>query len=246
MKTTELLRYNWKPSIVRLCLAALEDAGPVSKRAWAVRSGVPDNHLLPAVREAERLGAVAVEHGPEGMRLLVQPASFWRERELHGPEAWAGAWTRAEQIRLGPEAPGLAEALAVTTAREADRNPVGLPESGATGIRSGHVHVQRHGSEHPLNMEHGNGTGIRSKRERKAARGDAVRALELLKDHLWPLLTEQFRQHWQRRVDEDAGLVEYAVEEALLNRRGDRPTNLPAYANRIYLANVQARAVLKR
>ena len=52
MKTSALLRFNWKPSIIRLCVAALDDAGPVSKRAWAVRAGVPDNHLLPALREA--------------------------------------------------------------------------------------------------------------------------------------------------------------------------------------------------
>lgn len=190
MNPSALLRYNWKPSILRLCVAALEDGGPCGKRAWAVRSGVPDNHLLPAVREAERLGVMAVEQTAEGMRLLVQPCQFWRERELAGLAEWTAAWRvtgKAPVLGLVTEAPGIAEALAVNLPGKTltpalshpmgeggppDRNPVGQPDSGdPTGIRSVvPLNVQRLTPSEKIlsafNVERSEGTGIRSAAER--------------------------------------------------------------------------------
>lgn len=112
----EILRFNWKPSLVRLLLAAAADAGPVSAAVWARRTGLPRNHLLPAMRAAEKLQALAVEMRPEGFRLLVLPVEMWRERPECDAMEFAHAWGRTvEQMRLAlvTEAPSLRDALAV-------------------------------------------------------------------------------------------------------------------------------------
>lgn len=132
-----MLRFNWKPSLVRLGLAAAADAGPCDVRTWAARSGVPRNHVLESAREGARLGLFAIECLPEGLRLVLQPAEFWRERELCERGEWAAAWgaTGRSQARLGlvTEAPGLADALG----ERAVRNPERRPESGEpSGIRT--------------------------------------------------------------------------------------------------------------
>lgn len=112
----EILRFNWRPSLVRLLLAAAADAGPVSSAVWARRAGLPRNHLLPTMRAAQNLGALAVECGPEGFRLLVLPVEMWRERPECNAMEFAAAWGRTvDQMRLGlvTEAPSLHDALAV-------------------------------------------------------------------------------------------------------------------------------------
>lgn len=70
-------------------------------------------------------------------------------------------------------------------------------------------------------------------------------ARSLLVEHVFPRLTEQFRQSWSRRLDEDPELVEIAVEEALqprLRNGAMRPANnVPAYANAFYLGKIRQR-----
>lgn len=155
MKPYDLLRFNWKPSLLRLALAVWRDGGPVSEDDWAVRSGVKRNHLLPALREAVRNGLLKCEMMPEGLRLLVQPFEFWTGPdvdELSRRVEWDRAWQVSGQARmaLATEEPGLAAALAGVVDGEdpspwpsppggsmepesgANRNPVG----GQTGIRS--------------------------------------------------------------------------------------------------------------
>jgi hypothetical protein len=112
----EILRFNWKPSLIRLLLAAAADAGPVPANVWARRTGLPRNHLLASLREAEKLQALAVEMRPEGLRLLVLPVEMWRERPECDAMEFAHAWGRTvEQMRLAlvTEAPSLHDALAV-------------------------------------------------------------------------------------------------------------------------------------
>lgn len=137
MTAIELLRFDWSRTQGRLLLAALADAGPVSVRAWAVRSGVPRNHVLPTIAECERLGALKQELRAEGIVLLVQPVEFWRVTPLADAAAWSEAWRNVAQERLDlvTEARSLAEAMASMRAaadgKGADRNPVGgQPESG--------------------------------------------------------------------------------------------------------------------
>lgn len=137
MTAIELLRFDWSRTQGRLLLAAMADAGPVSARAWAVRSGVPRNHVLPTIAECERLGGLKQELRAEGIVLLVQPESFWRVTPLAEAAAWAEAWRNVAQERLAlvTEARSLAEAMtemrAAVEGRLPDRNPVGTrPESG--------------------------------------------------------------------------------------------------------------------
>lgn len=139
MTAIELLRFDWSRTQQRLLLAALADAGPVSKHVWAVRSGVPRNHVLPTIAECERLGGLKQELKAEGIVLLVQPVSFWRVTPLAEAAAWLEAWRNVAQERLAlvTEARSLAEAMTEMRAAvegrlpEADRNPVGTrPESG--------------------------------------------------------------------------------------------------------------------
>lgn len=134
----EPLRFNLKPNVLRLVLAAAADPGPASRKAWSVRAGVPLNHLRPALEEAMRIGALAVSPEAEGLRLLVQPVAMWRERELVGAADWAAAWSNGRQhkLDLATEAQTLTEALAEVRSTEARR---GLPESGSregTGHRN--------------------------------------------------------------------------------------------------------------
>ena len=143
MSAIELLRYNWKPSVLRLLLAALRDAGPVALRIWSVRSGVPRNHLVPALRQAEQLRAVAVRSSAEGLALLVRPASSWRERPLCSDAEWMSAWRVTgkdqEKLDLVTEAPGIAEVMVQAlddSAIAGNRIPVVQPDSGCpTGFR---------------------------------------------------------------------------------------------------------------
>lgn len=147
----ELLRFNWKPSVIRLALAALADAGPVPRRVWVVRSGLPANHFASALAEAQRLGVLVVEIPAEGLKLLVQPVAFWKERPLTGAEEFARAWSGAAvqgRMSLGTEMPSLSEALAVQDGAEQEtgvrsqetagayRIPVGVPDSGSDSYRN--------------------------------------------------------------------------------------------------------------
>ena len=118
---------------MRLLLAALADCGPASKTAWAVRSGIPRNHLMDAVGECERLGGVRVEVRSEGLVLWVLPAEGWRVTSIIERAEWLAAWGPGGQARLdlSSERADLFEAMAV--------NPP--PESGGkqpptTGIRN--------------------------------------------------------------------------------------------------------------
>lgn len=123
----ELLRFNWKPSVIRLALAALADAGPVALKTWVARAGLPANHFAAVLGESERLGLIVVETPAEGIRLLVQPVAYWRERPMLSAEEFARMWEGSMvqcRMALGP---GLAEA--------ASRNPVLLPESGGESAR---------------------------------------------------------------------------------------------------------------
>ena len=146
----ELLRFNWKPSVIRLALVALADAGPVPRRVWVVRSGLPANHFAAALQEAQRLGVLVVELPAEGLRLLVQPVAFWKERPLTGAEEFARAWSGAAvqgRMALGTEMPSLSEALAVRTTPHPgpllerggeggdNRIPVVVPDSGGESYR---------------------------------------------------------------------------------------------------------------
>lgn len=146
--TLEILRFNWKPNIIRLLLAAAVHPGPLSAHDWSRRSGVPRNHLLPAVREAERLGALAVETWPEGLRLLVQTVEMWRERPECSAEDFAAAWGRAVgqlRLQLATEMPSLGDALAAQpdSGGAADRIPVSPPESGVPCTKVSTLNVQR-------------------------------------------------------------------------------------------------------
>lgn len=138
MNPSDLLRFDWKPSLVRLALAALRDAGPVSEDDWSVRSGVPRNHLLPSLREAVKNGLIKCEMMAEGLRLLVQPFEFWTGPdvdELSSRVEWDRSWRVSGQARmtLATEAPGLAEVLAAL-ARQPDSgaptNRIPVPDSG--------------------------------------------------------------------------------------------------------------------
>lgn len=271
MTPYDLLRYGWKPNELRLLLAAMQDAGPVLAGDWAVRSGVPANHLAAVLGECVRLGGMKSEARAEGICMWVQTPEFWRVREKCSVERWHEAWPGATQGRLAlvTEAVGLGEALAAGHDGSGGKHeshgthePGGCPEFGTKDARNPGVHVPEsgsrathgpdhghgHGPVHALNMPHGEETrnpGARADGNRKFRAGDRGRALELLHEHLFAGLEEQHRKHWLRRVDEDPGLVEYAIEEALLTRRGDRVSAPAAYANRVYLANVAVRGRLK-
>ncbi len=69
--------------------------------------------------------------------------------------------------------------------------------------------------------------------------GRKGRARELIGTYLHGL-SEENLQRWERRVGEDAALVEFAIEEAAARR--ERLDSVPAYANRVYLSRVNLRA----
>jgi hypothetical protein len=230
--TLEILRFNWKPSVIRLLLAAAVDAGPVAAQTWARRSGVPRNHLLPAVREAERLGALAVEPLPEGLRLLVQRVEMWRERPECSAEEFSRAWGRAvEQLRmqLATEMPGLGEALAAIpeSGGAQNRNPVTLPESGGLRTKVSTLNVQRSplsgkGSSKALNVERlTEGTGIRwDQWEPPETEADALDACRLvLGDSEEERAREmvnwggRWRMRWRREPEKMRRILAAVVED---------------------------------
>lgn len=120
--------------MLRLLIAALRDSGPCSVKTWADRSGIRENHVLTIIRMAEGQQAIKSVTGPEGIRLLVQPESFWRERPLTTPARWAESWARmAAQTRLDlvTERPGLNEMLAASSSIvSSPRTAASLPLSG--------------------------------------------------------------------------------------------------------------------
>jgi len=114
----EVLRFGWTPSCLRLLLAAGADPGPVDERTWAIRCGLPRNHIKAAILECERLGGLKQEPRAEGLALWLQPVEFWRVTPGMEHEHWLGAWALAGggkglQGRLGlvTERMGLHEAL---------------------------------------------------------------------------------------------------------------------------------------
>jgi len=94
----------------------------------------------------------------------------------------------------------------------------------------GHVMLHDHDPDHALNMDHD-----------RNARGS--RANQLLVEHIFPGLREDYRQAWTRRVAENARLVELSIEEALMPRARNGvmapARNLVAYANRFYLDHIR-------
>lgn len=117
MNALELLRFGWTPNQLKLLLVALADAGPVERRVWVARSGVPRNHLAAVLAECERLGGARVNPSVEGLAIHVQPVEFWRVTPLMERAEWAVAWRGVvqERLQLPTEMPGLTEALAVGT-----------------------------------------------------------------------------------------------------------------------------------
>lgn len=145
---SQLLRFNWKPSLVRLGLAAQVSPGPCGLGAWSVRAGVPRNHLLAAVREGERLRLFDVGWPPEGLLLRVRPPEFWRERELVSSGEWALAWapgaSQQDRLALVTERADLVDGLwaaAQAAAREQHRIPVAAPDFGAPDSGSSSTRV---------------------------------------------------------------------------------------------------------
>lgn len=131
MSPIELLRFNWRPNVLRLGLAALCDAGPVARLTWVVRTGLPENHFAEALSAAQAGGLLVAEASPEGLRLLVQPVVFWRERPKHGAEDFSRAWgAGAVQARMGlvTEMPSLADVMAGKEAEQQLRPTA--PDSG--------------------------------------------------------------------------------------------------------------------
>ncbi len=110
----EVLRYNWKPTAMQLLLAALGHGGPSSRRNWSIRSGIPAQHLGGVIHELQMGGAIHAEVNDEGIKILVQPIEFWRERQLCRRDVWSVAWAdaaRQTRLDLVTEADGLWEAL---------------------------------------------------------------------------------------------------------------------------------------
>lgn len=137
----ELLQFDWRPTQLRLLLAAAADAGPVLERAWAVRSGVPRNHVKDVIRQVVRLGGARAEVRAEGVALHVQPVNFWQVTPLADAAEWAAAWRaggRQERLALVTEATDLGAALAEVGANGRLRIPVGVsPDSGKSAPDSG-------------------------------------------------------------------------------------------------------------
>jgi hypothetical protein len=132
-----LLQWNWKPRALRVLVAALADAGPASMTDWAVRTGVDARHVGAVIRELEALGGLKLESGAEGVRLLVQPPSFWRERMLSDAARWQRAWAQARgqrKLELVTEEAGLADALACNV--PPNRGEIS-PESGRSADMAG-------------------------------------------------------------------------------------------------------------
>lgn len=181
MSPIELLRFNWRPNVLRLGLAALADAGPVARLTWVVRTGLPENHFAEALSAAQAGGLLVAEASQEGLRLLVQPVVFWRERPKHGAEDFSRAWRAgAVQARMGlcTEMPSLADVMAAgidegsteASATQAVR-PTGFPPDSGGGLpRNPGVpfNVQRSASPEKileaLNVERSEGPEIRGAR----------------------------------------------------------------------------------
>lgn len=124
----EVLRFNFKPRGLRLVLAAMADPGPSSHFNWSLRSGIGTRHLAEIISQLIDLGIIAAQPAAEGMKLLVQPVEFWRERPICRRDVWIQAWANvARQTRLDlvTEWDGLPEALA----NAARANVAGDPEA---------------------------------------------------------------------------------------------------------------------
>lgn len=139
MSPIELLRFGWKPNEFRILLAALVDAGPVSRRVWLVRTQIPrSDHFENAMAEVVRLGGVRIETRAEGLCVFVLPPTFWRAKPLADETEWRAAWrgVAGEQVRmeLPTEMPSLAETMAVGIdqgATESRHTIPGFREGGA-------------------------------------------------------------------------------------------------------------------
>lgn len=240
----DLLRFNWKPSVIRLALAALADAGPVARRVWVVRSGLPPNHFAPTLEEARRLGLLVAECPAEGLRLLVQPVEFWKERPLAGAEDFARAWARAvaEQRRLplATEMPTLPDALAVAAA--ANRIPVALPDSGGGDYRIpvGTLNVERLTPSEKileaLNDERLTGTGFRAGWVEPETEADALAACaELLggpaEMRLWGGL---WRKRWRANPGGLRKVLNMVREDQVNGRRPRHGSNWGRYASALW------------
>jgi len=122
----EPLRFNFKPRALRLLLAALADPGPASRSAWSLRSGVRAGHLSETMAELSGARAIDVKLEAEGIKILVQPVEFWRERPICRRDVWIESWAnvaRQSRLDLVSEAPGLTDALANVARGSANVDP---------------------------------------------------------------------------------------------------------------------------
>lgn len=155
MNALELLRFSWSPSQLRLLLVALADPGPAARRVWVGRAGVPRNHLAAILGEVKRLGGAAVEEGPEGIAIRVQPAVFWRVTPLMEADEWARCWQGVvqERLQLRTEMPSLAESMqAMAVCGSVPGHAPGFrvsscPESGSLHPESGSPVKRLNGSD---------------------------------------------------------------------------------------------------
>jgi hypothetical protein len=120
-----LLQHDVNGKALRLIVAALMDAGPVSKTDWAARAGLPQAHFARTLAEAERLKIIEARAEADGLKLFVRPPAFWRVTPLVTDAAQASAWVKPQaqaRLSISTEAPDLTDALALTKMVSAHQN----------------------------------------------------------------------------------------------------------------------------
>ena len=115
--------FSLPPRAKGLVLAAFAGSGPLSRKVWATRAGIPLQHMAVAMQYLVRKRAVVVQEVGDLVRILPQPFSLWRG-PVRPRAMFLAAWQRQhvpEQDQhifdLATEAPGMAEALASDAAR---------------------------------------------------------------------------------------------------------------------------------
>lgn len=234
MNALELLRFGWTPNQLKLLLVALADAGPVERKVWVARSGVPRNHLAAVLAECERLGGARVCPSVEGLAIHVQPVEFWRVTPLMERAEWAGAWRGVvqERLQLPTEMPGLAEALAV---------------GGAPGFRAGFCPESGHAVK-PLNdlnlltftverskgqpeSGHGSGQGSREgwiEPETEAESQAACR--QLFGDTEMRLFGGMWRNRWRANPEGVRKVLNLVREDQMAGRKPKKGGSWPKWA----------------
>ncbi len=245
--------------MIRLALAALVDAGPVSRRVWVVRSGLPANHFSAALQEAQRLGLLVVEVPAEGLRLLVQPVAFWRERPLTDAAEFQRAWQAVAvqgRMGLGTEMPSLADALAVPhravphRAEEEDRIPVVVPDSGGEPYRIpvAPLNVQRLTPSEKIleavNVERSTGgTGFREGWIEPETETEAMAACRrLLGDVEMRAWGGMWRNRWRANAAGVRKVLNLVREDQAVGRRPKAGSNWGRYASDLWKRFVEVTA----